>query len=343
MTKNVEFSIFRSLEEWYEGPFSRFKLIPLFGDASARRYFRLFINDETFVVMQVASVAPGEFGRGDTFKDFCNMQRGLKESSLPVPEIIHTLEDDGVMILEDLGNSTLYSLIEENKNQKIFFVKMALDLLIEWQKKVWSRSRFETPGDTRSFTHKLFMDEFHHFYEYMIEKRVYHPPIGRLWGKLQREFGKIAKELKNSPYILSHRDFQSKNIMQKENKLYLIDFQDAIQAPIVYDLVSLLRDSYIVLSDEELSILLDHYWDSNPVAQESFGDKALFMRMFHLQTVQRKLKDAGRFLFLHQVKGKTWFLPFARPSLFYARESLLKLELGKVCNALAPFLPEMER
>ena len=123
---------------------------------------------------------------------------------------------------------------------------------------------------------------------------------------------------------------------------YLIDFQDAILAPAVYDLVSLIRDSYITLSDEEVTMMLKLFWKINPVAREIYGDEESFERMFHLQTVQRKMKDAGRFIFLNQVKGKKWFIPYVQPSLRYVRSSLIKLEMEPVLKILGPYIDELD-
>ena len=52
------------------------------------------------------------------------------------------------------------------------------------------------------------------------------------------------------------------------------------------------------------------------------------------------MKDAGRFIYLNQVKGKEWFLPYVVPTLGYVRSTLIKLEMGKIIDVLAPFIPE---
>ncbi|HDT11564.1 MAG TPA: aminoglycoside phosphotransferase, partial [bacterium] len=184
---------------------------------------------------------------------------------------------------------------------------------------------------------------FYHFYEYMIEKRVYHISFEGLWSKLEKIFSNISKELSNSPYIYSHRDFQSKNIMINSGEGYLIDFQDAILAPAVYDLVSLIRDSYIVLSDEEVAAMLKLFWKINPVIRELYVEYRHFERIFYLQTVQRKMKDAGRFIYLNQVKDKKWFLPYVKPSLQYVKSALLKLGMGDILKILEPYIPELEQ
>lgn len=104
--------------------------------------------------------------------------------------------------------------------------------------------------------------------------------------------------------------------------------------------MALLRDSYIYLNEKELNELLDFYWNNSSMISEIFSEKKDFLYAFHMQTVQRKLKDAGRFVFLHQIKGKKWFVPFIRPSLFYVRHSLEKLGRKDIISELAPFISE---
>ena len=315
---------------------------PLFGDASGRSYCRIHFENTTVVMMKVANIKPGEFGRGDSFTDFMAIRDFLSGIGVNVPAILAVIPEQKAMLLEDLGDTTLFKLIENDKKNKFKYIKDALDLLTDTQKKLYDRTKFDTPADKRKFTTKLFMDEFYHFYEYMIAKRVYHIPYKNLWPKLEKYCTKISKELYNLPHFFSHRDFQSKNIMVKGNTKYLIDFQDALMAPAVYDLVSLLRDSYVTLSAEELSSLLSYFWNTNGVMHEVFNDYETFEHAFYIQTLQRKMKDAGRFVYLNQVKGKEWFVPYILPTLGYVKDALIKLELDKISELLAPFIPEFD-
>ncbi len=315
---------------------------PLFGDASGRSYTRIRFEGTTVIMMKVANIKPGEFGRGDSFNDFMAIRNFLNGFGVKVPEILAVIPEQNAMLLEDLGDTTLFKLIENDRKNKFRYIQDAEDLLTDMQKRLYNRTKFDTPADRRKFSTKLFMDEFYHFYEYMIAKRIYHIPYKNLWPKLEKYCLKISRELANLPYFFSHRDFQSKNIMEKDGSLYLIDFQDALMAPVVYDLVSLLRDSYIVLSPEELDSLVRRFWDTNEVVRYFFNDYASFEHAFYLQTLQRKMKDAGRFVYLNQVKGKEWFVPYILPTLGYVKDAALKLGLERVLELLAPYIPEFD-
>lgn len=342
MDRHLEYAVFSLLKGWKGRTILEFAIEPLFGDASGRLYHRIRFGKETCILMTVAYTKPGEFGRGDSWADFLGMQKFLAALGLPVPTVLHTDPEERRALLEDLGDNTLFARIEADPDKKMVAIRTALDLLIVWQRTMWKRKKFDSPADRRSFDQALFMLEFRHFYEYMIEKRIYHPSWKNLWPKLEKRFRKVSVELSRTPYIVAHRDFQSKNIMLTRKGPYIIDFQDSLQAPLVYDLVALLRDSYTVLAEAELDHLLDHYWKYNEVAREAFGDRESFRRAFFLQTLQRKMKDAGRFIYLHQVKGKEWFLPFVRPTLGYVRDALCRLEMDDTRRLLAPFLPELD-
>ena len=76
---------------------------------------------------------------------------------------------------------------------------------------------------------------------------------------------------------------------------------------------------------------------------EFFNDYSAFEHAFYLQTLQRKMKDAGRFVYLNQVKGKEWFVPYILPTLGYVKDALEKLGFDKITELLVPYIPEFEK
>lgn len=341
MDRYIELISYQLLSGYKKRKILDFNAAPLFGDASGRQYFRITFSEGTAILMKVADVKPGEFGRGDSFFDFIAIRALFEECGIKVPKIYYIIEDQKALLLEDLGDATMFKMVESDRAGKMKYVKAAVELLARTQESLNKRERFDSPAEKRVFGTALFMDEFYHFYEYMIAKRVYDRPYNHLWPKLEKRFKKISAELSKTPYFFSHRDFQSKNIMIRNGKSYLIDFQDALMAPAVYDLVALLRDSYIVLSDDEVDAMLKHFWKINSVTRELFSDYGSFERIFYLQTLQRKMKDAGRFIYLNQVKGKEWFVPYVVPTLGYIRNTIVKLEMGELLDILGPFIPEL--
>jgi aminoglycoside/choline kinase family phosphotransferase len=144
------------------------------------------------------------------------------------------------------------------------------------------------------------------------------------------------------PYGFVHRDYQSRNLMvrvanqseQPENKLVWIDFQDALKGPRVYDLVALLSDSYQEFDRPFIEARLDEFARAAGLENE----RANIGTEFDVVTVQRKLKDAGRFVFIDRVKKNPSFLRFVEPTILKVKRALERLsphdEDAKAMSAL---------
>ena len=150
-------------------------------------------------------------------------------------------------------------------------------------------------------------------------------------------FDRIAQELADLPPVLVHRDFQSRNLMVSgQGEVCVIDFQDALLGPHVYDLVALLRDSYLDLGSLQVIDLIDEFCVKRGL------NAAATRRLFHLQTVQRKLKDAGRFVFIDRKRGNPAFLQSIPLSLRYVRDALSELpEYSELRSVLGKHVPEL--
>src|SRR5207245_4095769 len=110
-------------------------------------------------------------------------------------------------------------------------------------------------------------------------------------ANLNEEWAAITRELAAEPRVLCHRDYHSRNLMLHDASLYIIDFQDARMGPDTYDLASLLRDSYVDISDRELEELIAYFLALKGCAHDTEAD--LFRRRFDLMALQRNLKALG--------------------------------------------------
>ena len=111
---------------------------------------------------------------------------------------------------------------------------------------------------------------------------------------LDAEWRSIVAELAAEPRVLCHRDYHSRNLMMRDGSLYIIDFQDARMGPDTYDLVSLLRDSYVDIGDRELDELIA-YFLALKARTPGDTDAQEFRRRFDLMALQRNLKALGTF------------------------------------------------
>jgi aminoglycoside/choline kinase family phosphotransferase len=222
--------------------------------------------------------------------------------------------------------------------------KQAIDLLVRFQKATWVPVAAQDPcacvGYSRRFSPDLLQWEIDHFTQWAFLDWAQARPMPSQSDFINRQAARIVAELAGSPYALAHRDFQSTNLMlPTADRMVLIDFQDALMAPPVYDLVSLLRDSYVQLPAPLLEELISYYWQQAAGYFPASNEEA-FLRLFHLQTLQRKLKDAGRFVFIDRMKGNPSFLKWVEPTLGYVAHAFSSLpEYKGLREVLALYLP----
>ena len=326
---------------------------PLSGQASARGYVRLHLGERlpdgaTSVMLVLLGDNPlgAEEATGEGLPvelPFTDMQRYLKRRGVPVPEIILDRWIEGWQLQTDLGETTLKAALS-GLDRPAFLARMrgGLDFLLDFQRKAWQPGSDLCAGFERRFDHDLLRWELDHFTEWGLEAWFRASLEGDVRGELVGWFDRIATALAVRGDRLVHRDFQSTNLMVTSRGLVLIDFQDALMGCEAYDLVAYLRDSYVELAPDELEALLAYYEAGRAAAGIPVAPD--FRTLFHLQTVQRKLKDAGRFVFIDRVKGKPGFLPYIEPSLRYVAAALDQLPAhAGLGGLLAQWIPEFRQ
>jgi aminoglycoside/choline kinase family phosphotransferase len=320
----------------------------LHGDASYRRYVRIggFSGGGTLVAMlmtpeQARFSEEAMAGPPPEELPFINIQRYLKRLGLPVPEIVGQDTERAVLFLEDLGDTTLARAIAEcGPEQLRGYYRQAVELLVEMQLRCIRQPSPDCLAYRRAFAHDLLLWELHHFREYLLEAGRDIVLDGGERAELDRIFERLAGEIAAWPRLFVHRDFQSRNLMLTPRGYVLIDFQDALLGPQVYDLVALLRDSYVQLAPELVEELLDYY--AGLCRSRGLECPPQLTEKFLLMSLQRKLKDAGRFVFIEKVKHNPSFLPFIPASLGYVRAALDRLpQLDNLRRLLARHLPEL--
>jgi aminoglycoside/choline kinase family phosphotransferase len=245
------------------------------------------------------------------------------------------------MVLEDLGDEMLETRLLAGDPRAPLYER-AIDQLARL------RAHAEAhPGGcvafTRSFDADLYRWELEHFVEWGLQawKGATLSPAERALA--DREFDRISRTLEAEPKGFTHRDYQSRNLMVlPSGEQAVIDFQDALLGPRQYDLVALLRDSYVELDPELVTAMLRRYLDRLHAEGGPRLEYAAFRETFDLLTVQRKLKDAGRFVFIDRVKGNPGFLPSIPASLRYVREAFgRRPDLAALREVLARHVPEL--
>ena len=246
-----------------------------------------------------------------------------------------------MMVLEDLGDVTFEMALDGGKRRDELYGR-AVELLARL------RARAERERDpaclafTRAFDEDLYDWELHHFREWGLEAWSGKKPTPAERAELDRHFRQVARTLAEEPRGFTHRDYQSRNIMVKDGDLVVIDFQDALLGPRQYDLVALLRDSYVELDLAFVDRMLDRYLAAFQRESGETIDPRPFKDFFDLLTVQRKLKDAGRFEFINRVKGNPGFLVSIPASLRYVQAAFgRRPELAPMREIIARYVPEV--
>ena len=135
---------------------------------------------------------------------------------------------------------------------------------------------------------------------------------------LQEELGDMIDELAGEPRVLCHRDYHSRNLMFHQDRLYIIDFQDARMGPDTYDLVSLLRDSYVDLPEQTVGELIAYFLalQGEPTTEREFRER------FDLMALQRNLKALGTFGYQTTARRNPVYIQYIPRTLRYVRDNL---------------------
>jgi aminoglycoside/choline kinase family phosphotransferase len=155
---------------------------------------------------------------------------------------------------------------------------------------------------------------------------------------LRVELGRVVEELAAEPRVLCHRDYHSRNLMLRGDRLCIIDFQDARLGPDTYDLVSLLRDSYVDLPERTVDELIAYFL----ALQRRTADDTEFRRRFDLMALQRNLKALGTFGYQTTARRNPVYIQYMPRTLRYARENLHKYpRFGRLAGILAANVEEL--
>jgi aminoglycoside/choline kinase family phosphotransferase len=308
------------------------------GGASTRRYFRVFLPAGASVVAMFVPEGP----RPEEVQKiverpewpFLEVRALLAARGVDVPRVIAEDTARGWLVIEDLGEDTLANVLLKRPAEKRALYTRAVEDLARAQ-----AALRELPAEcviaSRAFDEELLRWEIDHFREWGLDAR------GRALSAADRATfdgiaERLAKRISGWTRSFVHRDYQSRNLMVRPGgAICWIDFQDALLGPRVYDLVALLNDSYQEFDRAFVEARLDEF---ARVAGLSPADRAALGREFDYVTVQRKLKDAGRFVFIDQVKNNPSFLRFVTPTIHKVHGALARLEEDPDMQALAALL-----
>lgn len=275
---------------------------PLAGDGSDRRFFRL-PGSPTKVLLWHPYAPGGEVNENDSY---FRIGRHLRAKGAPVPEIHHYCREEGWMLLEDLGDISLESFCkaQSGEAQIRFRYRQALDILAHLQ--IEGLEGFDPAWcfDTKVVDGPFLMArECGYFVGAFLNGYL---GLQVDFQDLAPDFeGLVTGALATHGLYLLHRDFQSRNLMVKDGRLRVIDFQGARLGPLGYDVAALLIDPYVGLAPKWQEEFLDYYLEE--LQKRAAVEEAAFRRQYHYLALSRNLQILGAFGFLTKAKKKANF------------------------------------
>jgi aminoglycoside/choline kinase family phosphotransferase len=305
-----------ALKEWLVDILKQkeFLLSPLAGDASFRRYFRIQYNGITQVVMD----APPD---KEDLKPFIHVAHTLEHAGVHTPKILAMNLEQGFLLLSDLGDQLLLNDLHPKTADTLYH--QAIKELFKIQSCPIDDPMLPT------FDKAYMLKEMNLCSEWFF--KTY---LGLTLNKeeellVEHTMQWIASEVAQQPLVFIHRDYHSRNLMLINESLGVIDFQDAMNGPLTYDLVSLLKDCYISWPRSKTLEWVQFFYEHREEAQSY--SLAELIRAFDLCGIQRHLKVLGIFSRLYLRDNKAGYLKDLPLTLKYV------LECAELYEELHPF------
>jgi len=316
------------LERWLgaQFPSQRVTLAPASADASFRRYWRASLDDgRSFVVMD----APPD---KEDCRPFVHVARLLREAGLHAPEVLAQDLARGYLRLTDLGTKTFLDVLDEANAAQLY--GDAIDALVRWQLAT-------RPGELPPYDEALLRREMRLFPEWYVARHRGAALGDARRNELENIFSLLARSALAQPRVYVHRDYMPRNLMLCEPNPGVLDFQDAVEGPICYDMVCLVRDAFISWDEARVLDWTTRYWEkARKAGLPVDADFGTFWRAFEWMGLQRHLKVLGIFARLNYRDGKERYLADAPRFIGYARTVAQRYAalapLARLLDALEP-------
>ncbi len=346
-----EREIARILSAHFGAPVRVAGIVDLAGDASTRRYYRVRMGSDSPVSSLVA-MRYGEEVPPGTELPFVNVHRYLRKAGVPVPEIHLAAPEAGLLFLEDAGDVTLEETVRRAPEESAVLplYERCVEILVRIQ---WDGTKALDEGAIPrrlAFDVAKFAEEIDFFFEHAVRGYGRIPLPESQERSLEDRFLPFLAELAALPRVLVHRDYHSRNVMvvpgaaaDAPPALQILDFQDARMGNVFYDIASLLRDSYVSLSEKAIDELVYVYRHAAPaVLRRAGGDGPAFSARLDASALQRNVKAIGTFANQAVNAGKPFYLRFIPPTVAHLAANFERNPRMKpLARRLFPILSEL--
>ena len=317
------------------------KMLPASG--SSRVYYRIQTEDKTYIATYNSNIEENIA--------FLVFSKHFSKANLPVPEIVSVNDEKDCYIQSDLGDTSLFNYVQNcvknnsYDNTTIELYKQAISNLVDFQIKGNKDLDYSVAFPSPSFDKNSVIDDLNYFKYYFLKVN---DEINFNESRLNADFQNIADFIMEAPAdFFMYRDFQSRNIMIKDNKTYFIDYQGGRKGPLQYDIISLLYQVKAQLPNALRLELLDHYKKelSKYVNTEEIG----FDKYYNAFILLRLLQVLGAYGFRGLIQKKQHFIesiPFALNELLALKDNLHfpfeTNELTNILNQIEKILPKYQ-
>jgi aminoglycoside/choline kinase family phosphotransferase len=257
---------------------SKFTVSEIKGDASKRKYYRAKEGKNSLIIMDSSL-------EKRNFNNFLKYTELFKNNNIKVPNIISKDSDKKILIIEDLGNNLIYD--KTNKNNLLKIYKSAIKNILNIQKIKNKNISF--------YKKEKYFSESSLFIEWVIKKFINLNISKSDENRLIKSLNFLVNSINNKSNKLVHRDYHSKNIFFKDDKITIIDYQDSLYGSPIYDLVSLLNDCYRDIDHKQKNILINYFLSEFNQDNKVNFSKDEFIYNFNLISAQRHMKASGIF------------------------------------------------
>jgi aminoglycoside/choline kinase family phosphotransferase len=298
-------------------------LVPASSDASFRSYWRTVGTTPTWIVMD----AP------PTHEDvgpWIAIAQRLRDAGLAAPEVRAENRDEGFLLISDLGTRLYLPALNDATVEPLYGSALeALEVLA---------TRVD-PSGLPPYDETRLVAEMELMPTWFLQRHLGYTPECEEWDTIESAFRVLIGNANEQPAVFVHRDFHSRNLLlplRDNDGPGIIDFQDAVRGPLTYDLVSLLRDCYIVWPEARVSAWVEQFRERAVAADLTRADAARFRRWFDLMGLQRHLKVLGIFCRLWYRDGKASYLDDLPRVWAYVRD------VGRGYAEIAPLIALLE-
>ena len=267
--------------------FENNSISPIKGDASFRKFYRKKTRNSSTIIV---------YAKKEKEKNLLNydsINKILNKKKISAPKLISENYSNNFIEVEDFGNNTIFNIIKKTNINKLKIYKKILLILIKLQNiklrkiKNFNKKIYKIPN----YSHRIIFKEAKLFLDWYIPHIIKKNKRHKIKKDLKKIIDLLISEIQlpNSTFV--HRDFHVSNLMIKENKISLIDTQDAVYGNIAYDLASLIDDVRLKTSNNFKKNVYENYINLN----KKKVNKVKFKNDFEILSVLRNLKIIGIF------------------------------------------------